>query len=431
MAKVIKKLVDLLGRKKAKQIGSLYSTMILGMVIGVGNSIINTRLLGPQHYGDFKFLIQLFNFAVMFLTLGFFYSGSRLLAKEENKEDASRLKGTIILFAAVVSGVLIVGFFIFSFFEEKIYDNNLGTVIRMFSPFLFIYPFKLCMENIMIGSNEIHKLSVFRLFPKVSYLGAALLVNLFLPLSLTTALLINFSGFAVIIVIMLVVLKPSFKAVKPLWPRLKEENKRLGFPVYISSLANTATARVAALAIAFFIDNVNVGYYALAITITEPLSIIPRVVGVTFFKDFSNRDTLPGKATAATIGLAVAALLMFLLLIKTLFFFIYTKDFSPALPIVYFFAFASIIRGFADYVNRFLGAHGRGKEMRNSGFIVAVFNIVGYTVLVKFFLLDGAVITRVAAGFIYLATMLYYYKRFTTKKTKDTKKIEKETRGET
>jgi len=428
---IIKRFLDLLGRKKARQIGSLYSTMIVGMVIGVGNSIINTRLLGPQQYGDFKFLIQLFTFVVMFLTLGHFYSGSRMLAQEENKDDVPRIKGTMMLLAAVVSGLMIVGFFIFSFFEEKIYDNNLGAVIRMFSPFLFIYPFKVCMENIMIGSNEIHKLSVFRLFPPAVYLGAALAVNLFLPLSLTTALLINLSSFAVIIVIMMVKLKPSFKSLKPLWPRLREENRRLGFPVYISSLANTATARVAALTIAFFMDNVNVGYYALAITITEPLSIIPRVVGVTFFKDFANRDTLPLKATAATIGLAGAALLMFLLLIKTLFFIIYPRDFAPALSVVYFFAFSAVIQGFADYVNRFLGAHGRGKDMRNSGFIVAVSNIAGYTVLVKFLRLEGAVITRVAAAFIYLAAMLYYYKRFTTKNTKDTKNIEKKIKGET
>lgn len=411
MNNLIRKLLDLTKRKKAKQIGSLYSTMIIGMILGVGISIVNTRFLGPGGYGDYKFLISLFNFVVMFLTLGIFFSGSRLLAQDENKEKEPGLKGAMIVYGTAMSAVMIVGFFIFSFFQDRVYDNNLGTVIRLFSPLLFVFPLKLCLEGIMIGSNAIYKLSVFRLFPKVFYLSFAVAVNWLFEFTLHAALLIELSALVVIIGIMAFLLKPKFEKIKEHWRMIRGENKSYGFPVYISHLANTATMRVAALSIAYFIDNTNVGFYALAITVTQPLSMIPRVVGTTFFKDFANRDSIPLKATIATISLAIGALVIFLLLIKTIFFLIYTKDFSPALPIVYFFAFSSIIHGFADYVNRFLGAHGRGRDMRTSAFIVAAANIFGYTALVKYYLLDGAVITRVVASSIYLFMMIYYYRK--------------------
>jgi len=405
------KLLKMSKGKKVKQILSLYSSTILGLVIGVGISVINTRFLGPESYGDFKFLIQLFNFVVMFLTLGFFFSGSRLLAKNENKEKAPSIKGSMMVYCAVISLLMIFVFFVFSFFQDQIYNNNLGRIIRLFSPLLFVFPMKLCLEGIMIGSNQIYKLSFYRFFPKVLYLLFALVINWLFDFTLHFALLIQFLSLMLISIIMVILLKPKFENIKKHWHFLKKENKSYGFPVYISHLANTATMRVAALSIAFFIDNTNVGYYALAITVSQPLSVIPRVVGTTFFKDFANREYIPLKATIATGGLGIVALILFLILIKTLFFIIYTKGFEPALRIIYFFSVASLIHGFADYINRFLGAHGRGKDMQNSAFLVAGCNIIGYTILVKFFSLDGAIITRVAASSIYLFTMVYFYKK--------------------
>ncbi len=405
------KLLNVLEGKKVKQVLLLYLTTILGMVLGVGISVINTRLLGPASYGDFKFLIQLFNFVVMFLTFGVFFSGSRLLAKDENKDKEPGIKGAMLAYGAAISLFMIISFFSFSFFQDQIYNNNLGKVIRLFSPLLFIFPMKLCIEGIMIGSNQIYKLSFYRLLPKVFYLFFSLTINWLFDFTLHFALLIQLLGLILTSIVMVILLKPKFEHIKEHWRFIKTENRSYGFPVYISHLANTATMRIAALSIAFFIDNTNVGFFALAITVSQPISMIPRVVGTTFFKDFANMAYIPLKATIATVGLGAMALSLFLLLIKSLFLLIYTKDFEPALHIVYFFAIGSLIHGFADYINRFLGAHGRGKDMRNSAFLVAICNIIGYTVLVKYMSLDGAIITRVTASSIYLITMIYFYKK--------------------
>lgn len=422
-----KKLLNIVKEKKTKQVFSLYSSTILGMVLGVGISVINTRLLGPEAYGDFKFLIHIFNFVVMFLTVGIFFSGSRLLTNDKNKEKAPGIKGAMMIYGAVMSLLMIIGFFIFSFFQDQIYNNNLGAVMRLFSPLLFLFPLRLCLEGIMIGSNQIYKLSLFRLLPKVLYLIFALVINWLFDFTLHSALLIHFSALIIIVIIIAILLKPKFEKLKEHWQFIKKENKSYGFPVYISHIANTATMRVAALSIAFFIDNTNVGYYALAITVSQPLAMIPRVVGTTFFKNFANREYIPLKATIATIGLGIIALTVFLLLIKTLFLYIYTKDFSPALRIVYFFAVASLIHGFADYINRFLGAHGRGRDMLNSAFLVAACNIIGYTVLIKYLSIDGVIITRVIASSLYLITMVYFYKKMPRNSYKkvNTNKIER------
>ncbi|MCP4217239.1 MAG: oligosaccharide flippase family protein [bacterium] len=406
---MIRKIKNLFKGKRLRQVGSLYITMLLGMAVGIANSVITTRFLGVELYGQYKFIMHVFNFVVVFLTIGFFTSGGRLLAREKYSGEESGISGVMLAFSAVISAVMIIGLFVFSFFQGDIFNNQLGSLIRMLSPLLFVFPMKLCLESMMTGRNEIYKLSIFRLFPKVFYLASTLLFHWLFKLTLTAALLFNLIGLLIIIVVMAVLLKPKFNKLKKYWLLLKGENKTYGFPVYISVLANTATMRLSLLSIAYFSDNADVGFVGLAITITLPLSMIPRVVGTTFFKHFANSESIPGKAVIATVGLAMAALAAFLVFFTFVFELLYTKAFLPALPVIYFFAAAALLQGFGDFVNRFLGAHGKGKDMRSSGFIVAASNILGYTLLVKFLLVDGVMITRVASGLVYLLTMIYFY----------------------
>jgi O-antigen/teichoic acid export membrane protein len=65
-----------------------------------------------------------------------------------------------------------------------------------------------------------------------------------------------------------------------------------------------------------------------------------------------------------------------------------------------------------DYVNRFLQAKGKGKELRNSAFIVGFVNIVGYFLLVRFFGVIGAGVTQLMAGLVYLLAMVFFYRKY-------------------
>ena len=134
---------ELLKRKKVKQVASLYSSMILGIIFGVGVSMVNTRLLGPQSYGDLKFIQNLFSFVVIFLTLGVFVSGSRLLALRKNERIKDQIIGGMVVLAAIMSVVLILLLFVFSFYQDRLFNNNLGRIIRIFSPLLFVFPFQM------------------------------------------------------------------------------------------------------------------------------------------------------------------------------------------------------------------------------------------------------------------------------------------------
>ena len=71
-----------------------------------------------------------------------------------------------------------------------------------------------------------------------------------------------------------------------------------------------------------------------------------------------------------------------------------------------------VLNGFADFYNRFLGANGQGKILRNSSFIVGGSLLVFNVVLIPLYGEIGASLTKGVSGFIYFVTIFYYYKKF-------------------
>ena len=68
--------------KTKEQVILLYSTSIIGLFLGIIVSVLNTRYLSPIEYGDVRYVQNIINFVSSLLLVGFFTSGSRLLAKK-------------------------------------------------------------------------------------------------------------------------------------------------------------------------------------------------------------------------------------------------------------------------------------------------------------------------------------------------------------
>jgi O-antigen/teichoic acid export membrane protein len=391
---------------------TLYSTMVIGMVAGIIISVINTRSMGKEQYGDFKFLINFFSLVVSFLTFGSFYSGGRLLVKTNDPLKKRTLINDVFIMASVSTFILIVASLIFSFFVKSWFGYNLGGLIRISLPLLFIFPFNLCMEQVLQGTNRIYGLSILRLGPRLVFIAISLVMMYFFSLQLTATLFVHLISSAVIIIWIIFILKPKFNYKLIHFEEIKAENRAYGFPVYLGAITGVASSYLAGLTISYYIDNVNVGFFYLAITASMPLAMLPASLGTTFFKNFFTLNKIPRKVNIATFSIGFACLALFMLFIDKLVVLLYTKDFYPVIKISYWIAVGTAFHGFGDFYNKFLSAKGLGKQLRDSNFILGAFNLIGYTVVIKYFGLAGAVYTKLFAGILYFGIMLFYYKRY-------------------
>lgn len=399
--------------RRARQVSCLYAGMIAGVGLGVATSVVNTQLLGPDGYGDLKFIQNMFIFGATVLTLGLFVSGGRLIALEAAEVRRKELVGTMFILGAVVSLVLVVGMVMSSFVQEDIFDNELGGIIRLCTPLLFVFPFRLCMERVLQGENRIYELSLFRILPQALYLGGALAFNYFVPLTLSAALLLQLGFLGTVALGFVVVSRPK---VTNLVGRIRDvlrANRTHGFQVYVGVLAGVATSQLAGFSIAFFRTNTDVGFFALAVTLTAPLTMIPNVVGTTFYREFAHRDALPQRATFLTAVVTLCSWAGFMVLVKPVVLLLYSDKYTAVIALAYITAVGSVLYGFGDYYNRFIGAHGLGKYNRNGALVVGISNMGGYLLLVHLFGAEGAAVTHVISGGLYLALMKYYYGRAT------------------
>ena len=97
--------------KSRLQVIVLYLCTLLGLLLGVVVSVINTRSLDPELYGSFRYVQNIISFISSLLLFGFFTSGSRLLAISNNEDHSSSIRGAmmVILSSTIVILMLCMG----------------------------------------------------------------------------------------------------------------------------------------------------------------------------------------------------------------------------------------------------------------------------------------------------------------------------------
>lgn len=412
MGKTVYYINKILNNPRIKQVFFLYLSMVANVLLGLGISIITTRNLGPNEYGKFSYVVNLFTLVSICINFGVYIAGQRLIANYKYVYLKTKIFAGLLWFSIITSIILVIILFGYSFIDDYIYNNNMGFIIRLFSPLIIIFPFQNLLESILSGDNRISLLSINRTGPKFFYV-ITLLTTILITNRLTTVNVLFFYFFTMLLfyIITLFIIKPDIWQAKKSFHILKKEVKSYGIHEYIGSLTEVVTDKIAFFSILYFLSNTQVGFFSLACTVAGPLALISGVVGTSFYKEFANSQKLPRKATRVTLGLSFLSLIFFMLLIKPIIFLFYSKSYIAVADIAYITSIGFILRGLGDYVNKFLGAHGKGVQIRNSSFVNGVFNILGYTILVYYFGLIGAAITKFLSGAIYLFSMLYFYKK--------------------
>lgn len=410
-------LLSIAKRKETHQITSLYISMGLGMVLGFATTIVNTHLLTPEDFGNLRLLTELFRFTTVVFVLGFGVSLSRLLAQRDNEDIRNQLIGGGIAITLAVSLAMIIVLFVCSFYVDELFHGNLGRLIRLYLPLLFVFPSRIILENIMQGDNRIFQLAVFRIAPQFLYILGALLFSYFFSFSLSASLGIQLIFAALVVLFMSWLCQPGFSNVRRTTLLISRETRSYGFHVYLGSLANVATAHLISLFLGYFVNPTSVGFYSLAVVLTMPLIFIPSVFGTVLFKRFANSRAIPTRAFAAAVGLSVLTLTTFILLIDKVIVLAFSSEYGPVVPLSYLMAFGSIFHGFGDFINRFLGAHGKGRELRNTAFLVGIAILIGCSTLIPSHGALGAAFTKALSSMVYCGMMFFFYRRFRIMRT--------------
>ena len=399
--------------EKKKQVLILYGSTIIGVLLGVVSSVINTRNLSPEKFGDVRYIQNLIGFISSILLFGYLTSGSRLLALSKDEEYSRKIRGAIIAVVSFTIAILSLSMFCIYVFSLINGANNLSP-LYLASVFLGGNVILLNYINTTSqGDNHIIRIAFSRLLPTFIYIVFAIFIYRIITAT-PLLMLCLYNGIAILVLgIIIYSTKPDFRNIKDSLKLLNDENKKYGKQVYIGSLAGVSTSYVAGITLGHFcLDNTNVGFYTLALTIATPLSLLPSIIGTTYFRQFANQNRIGNKIIVSSVFMTAITLAVFVIMIDNVVQLLYDETYKVVSSYASYLAVAASLHGIGDMFNRFLGSHGLGKCLRNGAFVCGFIKVFGSFLLVYYFQISGAITTAIIADFAYFMMMVKYYRSF-------------------
>ena len=341
---------------------------------------------------------------------GYFVTGSRLLAIAKDKEEAAQIKGGLVTILGLTIALMMVCMVACGIIHHYIMHRDFA--------WLFYVTIPVCGSTLLLnymntsaqGDNSIYSIAAARLLPSTFYLGIAYWIYRQFGASNWLMLVLQ-NGIAMIVLVTIIWYnKPSFKNLKQTFKALKKENRSYGLHVYYGSLATVSVQYIAGITLGMFAtNNTNVGFYSLAITVTAPLAMLPNIIGTTYFKRFAHENSINHKILISTFIMAILSMVGFVILIYPLIGFLYDDRYSDVALYACILSIGFTFHGLGDVFNRFLGAHGQGKPLRNGAFISGAIALIGYIIGVYFFGIWGAIFTKITTSIVYFITMALFY----------------------
>ena len=402
---------DLLSRT-GRQTSTLYLSQIIALFLGVFTGIINTRVLGPEGYGILAFFLAITSFTVLFFRFGFFSASGLLIAQAKEERKERELAGASIVIAFLIGISYSFFILILSFFVDDIFHTNIGWILRYTSFMLIALPFTFLIPQVGRGMNKIERMSLFNVIPKVIYLLGALMLLKIIQIEPFHFILLSIFSTIIVVFVVMRLFRPLFNNIRENLKEIWKKNKEYGFHLYLGQIADQSTYQLDRIFITYFVSTTQLGFYSLAMAITTPMVGLSSSLTSSLYKGFVDRDRIPKKViyynflwlAACVIGLAIFGKFI----VVTLF----TENFLAAVPLILPLALAGFFQGMYQSYNRFLGAKGKGKWMRNISITQSIFNLIGNFFLILYWGAMGAAIASAIATLIAYLGHIYYYRKY-------------------
>ncbi len=405
---------------RVRQATILYLASFAGIPLSIVTSIVFTRFLGPQGYGDFAFLDSLFGFARIIFPLGFFYAGNRALVLNDSRRAAREIYGATLMILFILFVVMSVVLIIYGLLDPNLAEKGLDRFFLYMIPFGWIFLLGPYFDNMLHADNRIHDLAATRFLPKVITFGSALLIFFLLRdfdgNRLAIIWIAYLLAFLMVYSLVFVRIRLSLGSLRTRLRTILQHQRSYGIHLYVGTLFSVGAVSLTGVLISYFsADNAGVGFFALAVAIARPLALVPGVIAATWFRDFAQQDHASPRLMLITLALALMALALLLFIAGPFIRFFYSHDFLPVIPLIHLSAFGMFLYGLASFFNRFLEAHGHGKAVRNTYIATGLTLLALNLILIPVHGATGAAVAMVVSSGVYFGGMVVAYLRIVKK----------------
>jgi O-antigen/teichoic acid export membrane protein len=388
----------------------LYLATIGGLGLSFFGSVLNSKLLSKELFGDWKYIQNYLMMISFFVNFGFYYSGGRLIAATDDPKRIATFKGYMMYQCFV--GLLVMFFItiVIGLFWQKVLSAELFHLLLVMFPLFIVQPLFFYLEATFQAERKLLSFSIYKILPPFLYVACLYLFQSYSTGNIYFNATLFYITYLAVIIVFISKDKLIFKRKSPELNELIKENKEFGSHLYYGSLWNVGAVYLLPVLIGYFnINNIEVGNYSLALSFVIPFSFLPSIVGTSYFKEFINLDKIPPEAFKKVFVISIVLFALTFIGIGYIVDIFLGAKYKEVAQLVKIGAVGAIIQGFGDFINKFLSAKGKSPFIKKVAIVQGTVLIISSLFLIKWFSSVGAIVAKNTASLIYFVCLYYYY----------------------
>jgi O-antigen/teichoic acid export membrane protein len=399
----------------------LYIATIAGLGLSFLGSVLNSKLLSKEMFGDWKYIQNYLMMVSFLVNFGFYFSGGRLIASTDDPNRIATFKGFMLYKCLLGLFIMFAITIVIGLFWTKVLNENIFNILLIMFPLFIVQPLMFYLEAIFQAERKLLSYSIYKFLPPFLYVACLYIFKAFSTGNIYFNAILFYITYLIIFIVFLAKDKIIFKRKGPELQELIKENKVFGSHLYYGSLWNVGAVYLLPILIGYFnLNNAEVGIYSLALSFVIPFSFLPTVVGTSYFKEFIKLDKVPPEAFKKVFYISMGLLLFTIVGIDYCIDIFLGVKYKEVAMLVKIGAIGAIIQGFGDFINKFLSAKGESPYIKKVSMVQGTVLVITSLVLIRWYSSVGAIISKNIGSTIYLSCLYYYYnKNYLKKKSEE------------
>ncbi len=294
-----------------RSILSVFGTELGVLVLGVANTVLATRVLGPTGRGQVVLALNVATLVQATFHLGVPWSVNYFVARGQGSASAKRdTVGALWRLVPFVVAMWLLSYAVVFALRRVPFLKGLTPVLLGLSALFAILLFlRNTQASFFAGLKDFRsRNSLWVAMPGLVVL--ALVVNMALSFRLTANIVVGLNVLASILTVGAGLAILTLKHHAPIWAPgealFTREFLRYGMRFYIGLLAQVLNYRLDSFIVNAFLGNAQLGLYSTAVAVAELLLLVPTAVNIVVYPTVSSlqgeaRDRLAMLATGATL----------------------------------------------------------------------------------------------------------------------------------
>jgi len=407
-------------KKFTFDVGWVFASSIVVLLLHFFQKPIMARYLGPDGFGLFSMAIMIIGIIELIAAFGIDSALVKFVAEykgKEQKDKVSSLVSSAFITILIIGVITSIALFIFSNIFANIF--NMPPLSLLLKIYALVFPFSLAHAIIISFFNGLREM---RYYAFIRLLQASLaltfiLALLMLGLGVVGAMLGTVFAIFVTMSLAMVIMK---RFVRFTFSDYKKNTKMLasfGSRLAGANMIGQIYSSIDTIMIGYFLTSTDVGYYAVAISLSKFFWLVPRAMSTVAYPAISEYwannnhqaiNKLVDKATKYSACILVFAGMSVIFFAKGIVTFLFTSDFLPAVLPLSILIIGTVIYGIMASIGDIFASVGKVNLVLKISAIHAVVSVLLNIALIPIYGVIGAA-TATAASYVLTVGITIYF----------------------